>query len=199
MDPQEMVEKGQDLFSQGFIHEAETVFNHVLANDPNNAAALNNLGVVAFNRGDSAAAERYFKQAIDIQSDYPDALLNLADLCMKTNQWQEAAGHLEQCACRHPAASLFELLAEVHAKLGHLDESEAYLKKSYQCTQEGESALDTSIPKVRICAAQTERCESQLNILFVQDSPCIRNYTIRRLQPCARGGTGFHWPTPASG
>ena len=51
---------------------------------------LNNLGVMAFKRGNIDMAISYYKQALDIMPQNDDALINLASCYNKTGQYDDA-------------------------------------------------------------------------------------------------------------
>ncbi len=70
--------KGWELFTEGKVDEAETCFLRVLDLDYENKEAHNNLGVVAFRRGELARAEEHFSLALLIDPTYHDATSNLA-------------------------------------------------------------------------------------------------------------------------
>jgi sugar lactone lactonase YvrE/tetratricopeptide (TPR) repeat protein len=56
---------------------AVTEFNKVLALDPSNAAAVNNLGNIAFLEGDNAEAEKRYVQAAKLEPEDPNIWLNI--------------------------------------------------------------------------------------------------------------------------
>ena len=130
MDLKTLIDKGQKYFENGDVGAAETHFKYVLAWQPDNVVALNNLGVVAYQQGEPERAKRYFSAALEADGENADALLNLADLHLKQNQLQEAAGFLERCGRSHPTESLFKLLAVVHHRLGNKDISDHFLSNS---------------------------------------------------------------------
>lgn len=178
MDHQSILDKGQELYTEGRVGEAQTVFEYILEIQPDSVPALNNLGVVAFQRGDQQAAIEFFTRALDIRADDADTLLNLADLYLKTQRWPRACEYLETCARHHPTESLFKLLANVHSKIGNGSKAADYLKKSYEYRQMGSQVVETNISPSRPPVEKNERCQTPLQILFVQDSPCIRNYKM---------------------
>lgn len=71
---------GEQLFAAGNIAEATACFQSVLQRDPSNAQAANNLGVIAYQRGDSLEALDYFSRALRIDPDYPEPSHNILDL-----------------------------------------------------------------------------------------------------------------------
>lgn len=65
-------------------------FNKVLALDPKNAAAVNNLGSVAFLEGDLAEAEKRFLQSAEIENDDANTWLNLLKTAVKLKKAEPA-------------------------------------------------------------------------------------------------------------
>jgi tetratricopeptide (TPR) repeat protein len=57
------------------------LISEVLAKNPNDADLVYNLGVIS-SKTDAAAAEQYYKRAIEIKPDYINAYLNLAILIL---------------------------------------------------------------------------------------------------------------------
>lgn len=72
--------RGEEQFATGNVAEAEQLFKGVSAASPDYSAALNNLGVIAFDNGDLALAEQRFLNSLYIDPFYSDAISNLADL-----------------------------------------------------------------------------------------------------------------------
>jgi glycosyltransferase involved in cell wall biosynthesis/Flp pilus assembly protein TadD/2-polyprenyl-3-methyl-5-hydroxy-6-metoxy-1,4-benzoquinol methylase len=74
------IKKGEALFSEGKIEEAERIFSLIIEDEPDNSEANNNLGVVAYIQGDLDKALIYFLRALEKDLSYKDALENLASL-----------------------------------------------------------------------------------------------------------------------
>lgn len=62
------------------LAEAERLLRTGLAADPGAAGILNDLGVIAFHRGEEAQARNYFRAALEADPDHEDARANLEDL-----------------------------------------------------------------------------------------------------------------------
>jgi Flp pilus assembly protein TadD len=60
------------------LHPAETSFSTALSLNPNNAEALNGLGLASVERGRPQDAAKFFSAALEAHPDYASALLNLA-------------------------------------------------------------------------------------------------------------------------
>lgn len=81
---------------------AMTEFNKVLALDPSNAAALNNLGSVAFLEGDDAEAEKRFTQAAEAEPDDATIWLNLVKTSLRLKKLDKARAMGEKAVSLAP-------------------------------------------------------------------------------------------------
>ena len=82
---------------------ALTEFNKVLALDPTNASALNNLGSVAFLEGDNAEAERRYTQAAEVEPDDAMIWLNLVKTSLRLKKQDKAKAMGEKAVALAPA------------------------------------------------------------------------------------------------
>jgi len=74
----------------GRFDEAKPYFEKGLKLDPHNSSCLFNLGVIAERQGDAAGAETLFQELLKTNPNYPDALLELANLRIASRKLQEA-------------------------------------------------------------------------------------------------------------
>jgi len=74
----------------GRFDEAKEYFQQGLKLDPQNSSCLFNLGFIAERQGDAATAERMFQEILRSNPDYPDALLELANLRIAAKKLPEA-------------------------------------------------------------------------------------------------------------
>ncbi|MEA3296510.1 MAG: glycosyltransferase [candidate division Zixibacteria bacterium] len=68
----DVIDKGEELFANGKIDEAENYFREILKHDSENKEAHNNLGVIAFQKNDLKAATECFTTALKIDPSYSD-------------------------------------------------------------------------------------------------------------------------------
>ena len=73
--------------------DSVTLWRAVLARNPRNADAANNLGIALMRRGDYAGAERVLKRALEIRPAFASAHNNLANVYLRTGRY--AAAHAE--------------------------------------------------------------------------------------------------------
>jgi tetratricopeptide (TPR) repeat protein len=95
----------------GRFDEAKKYFEEGVKLDPHNLSCLFNLGFIAERQGDAAGAENYFQQALRYNRDFPDALLELANLRMAAKKYPEAEELLRRYVrvSRDPASGYYRL------------------------------------------------------------------------------------------
>jgi DNA-binding beta-propeller fold protein YncE len=84
------LELGMVEFQAGKKEAALAQFNQILAKDPKNAAALNNVGNVSFHDGDYAAAEKKYLEASAADPEDPSIWLNLVRAAIKLKDKEKA-------------------------------------------------------------------------------------------------------------
>ncbi len=77
---------GERLFNRNRMVEAEQIFRSLLLEDSENKQALNNLGVIAYRRGDLEKASRYFRDVLKLDPVDQDAIDNLSLVHRVLNQ-----------------------------------------------------------------------------------------------------------------
>lgn len=93
---------GEKHFSDGNLEEARYCFEAVLKEDPSQAEALNNLGVLALRKQETQVAINYFASSLESDPFYRDAILNFADLLQDLGLGHEVIPYLEKAADRYP-------------------------------------------------------------------------------------------------
>ena len=120
------------LASQGAWEEAKTVLLRQLetADAPETrAAVLTDLGRAAWEgAADAAAAQRYLDEALSLVPDHIPAVIAVADIYYKENLWEQAEKRLSEAVRKlrgqpQQMVRLYQRLAEVHEKLGKLEEA----------------------------------------------------------------------------
>lgn len=177
---EDKLKEGEALFAGGEIEKAFSVFNTILENQPDNPEALNNLGVIYHSMGNREKAEDYFLKVFTIKDDHLDALLNLINLYQEEQRWHEAAIKLEKYIEKYGQdPNLYNQLGVIYLEIGNTDTARVVLAKSLELNpsqkivKESLKALENKgdTPKA-------EFSKNPLNILFVQEAPCIRNYKM---------------------
>ena len=95
----------------GRFDEARQDFQNGLKLEPHNSFCLFHLGYIAELQGDSAGAETIFLKVLRSNPDYPDALLELANIRIETKRFSEAAGLLRKYVrvSSNPATGYYKL------------------------------------------------------------------------------------------
>lgn len=102
----------------GRFDEARKYFEEGLKKDPRNTACLFNMGYIEEHQGHHAAAEHFFQEALGSSPDYPEALLELANLRIAGKRFAEAADLLRKYVrVSHAPASGYYKLAMVERSL----------------------------------------------------------------------------------
>ncbi|MDR3204562.1 MAG: hypothetical protein LBV23_07435 [Deltaproteobacteria bacterium] len=87
MSVEKLLKDGEDLFKAGRKVEAEAAFKEVLALEPGQARALNNLAVMTIIDHRFEEAERYITKALAKDPAEPSALNNRFKLALLQNRW----------------------------------------------------------------------------------------------------------------
>ena len=95
----------------GRFDEARKYFQEGLKLDPKNASCLFNMGYIEGRQGNQAAAEKFFQAALRSNPDFPEALLELANLRIADKKLEEAATLLRRYVKvgRDPASGYYKL------------------------------------------------------------------------------------------
>jgi tetratricopeptide (TPR) repeat protein len=95
----------------GRFDEAKQYFEKGLKLDPHNATCLFNLGFIAERQGDAATAETMFQQTLQANPEFPDALLELANMRIAARKYPEAEELLRKFVrvSRDPATGYYKL------------------------------------------------------------------------------------------
>ena len=95
----------------GRFDEAKQYFEKGLKLDPHNATCLFNLGYIAERQGDAAAAEAMFQQTLQSNPEFPDALLELANMRIAAKKYAEAEELLRKFVrvSRDPSTGYYKL------------------------------------------------------------------------------------------
>lgn len=80
------MDMGEKLYAEGDIDAAAGVFQSIVAQKPDHEDALNNLGVISFQKGDTKTAENLFLKSLSANDQNQDAVSNLIRLYESTRQ-----------------------------------------------------------------------------------------------------------------
>ena len=111
----------------GALIEAERQYRHILSLAPNHADSLHNLGLIALQRGDAAAAVELFGKAIKINGTVAEYHYNAALAWRALNRSDHVATHLER------AIALRGDYALAHLNLGNVRREQGRLADAAAC------------------------------------------------------------------
>ncbi|HEX2657125.1 MAG TPA: tetratricopeptide repeat protein, partial [Polyangia bacterium] len=127
-----------DWFAEGMraeqdparLAEAETCYRKALAADAGLAAAHNNLGQLAFLRGDVTTARTEFEEALSLDPEQPEARFNLANLILEAGDLELAVAELRRVLQTAPDfADAHYNLAVALGRLGARAQARAHLER----------------------------------------------------------------------
>jgi tetratricopeptide (TPR) repeat protein/SAM-dependent methyltransferase len=111
----------------GALIEAERQYRYILTLAPNHADSLHNLGLIALQRGDAAAAVEFFDKAIKINNTVGEYHYNVALAWRALNRNDRVATHLER------AVALRADHALAHLNLGNVRREQGRLTDAVAC------------------------------------------------------------------
>jgi tetratricopeptide (TPR) repeat protein len=112
------------------LEEAEVCYRRALTLDPALAAAHNNLGQIAYRRGDTRAARAAFDNALTLDPDQPEARFNLANLILEAGDIELAVAELKRALQVAPDfADAHYNLAVALERLGGQAQARAHLER----------------------------------------------------------------------
>jgi glycosyltransferase involved in cell wall biosynthesis/ADP-heptose:LPS heptosyltransferase/predicted TPR repeat methyltransferase len=115
---------GEQLAAQGASAQAREAFLQALRCHPGFHTAHNNLAVLAWQAGDTVAALRHLKAALELDPLDRTTVLNAAEILHETGALQQARACLERYLEREPDD---EEACRLHARLGPVPETDEYL------------------------------------------------------------------------
>jgi predicted O-linked N-acetylglucosamine transferase (SPINDLY family) len=153
---------GNILSSQGRLDEALTCLKDVLRHRPGDAksrshlaSALNNMALVLADQGKLDQAVASCRRALELQADFPDALLNLAGFLSEQGNAKEARLHLQNAIAIRPTPRmrimLATLLPPVYQSTAELHEWRQRLESQIGRLLEEEQTMDLVSEQAQPC------------------------------------------------
>jgi tetratricopeptide (TPR) repeat protein len=128
---QALLLQGTEQAARGAHADAAQSYEEVLALDPRNAGAHNNLGVALCNLGRYVEAAEQFRQAIGIKDNYADAQFNLGSLLRSQGRYVESEQPLRRALKIKPIHIEAQIsLAATLVNFGRMRESRELLDKA---------------------------------------------------------------------
>lgn len=121
----------QSLYFEGRAAEAEGLFRKILAEQPDDVAALEGLGVLIIQQGRAAEAARLFARAAERQPDSARLQANLGESLRSIGRLDEALVHLTRAAELDPAfAQAWNSLGLLAHGRGHFEYAETAYREA---------------------------------------------------------------------
>ena len=142
-DPDVLNAYGIALADEGKVDEAVRQFQRVLQGDPNNAPALQNLGIVALRRDDVAGAQSYLARALALNPRLPLALNTLGVVYARQGDDAHAVESWNRAVAIDPRQydALFNA-GLVEGRAGHVNEARAALSRFVATAPKARYAAD---------------------------------------------------------
>jgi len=122
----------------GKTEDSKAKFLALTKQYPRISQPYNNLGVIAAQQGDFAAAEKYFETAIEINPHNTAALTNLAKEMIRRADYAGGLSLADRCAKEGPPnAELFMMKAWAHQKLGQFGDVIADAREIHRLPHKG--------------------------------------------------------------
>ena len=118
------------LYGATLVKDAKTkaaMYTAAAKQNSNDYRACNNLAVLAFNRGDEAAAKDYLRQALSKNSNAPEANANLGLIALKNGKVQEAEAYIAKAS---QANDINQALGNLNIAKGNHAQAEINFKGS---------------------------------------------------------------------
>ncbi len=117
----------------GQLAVAETIYREVLRENPNDADAIQLLGIIAGQRGDSDTAIELIRKSIQLKPDHPGAYRNLAPLLAQKGQFDDAIAAYRKFLYLRPQSPEIHLdLGTALKACGRLDEAFTSVSKAIE-------------------------------------------------------------------
>lgn len=124
-----LAEQGGNLLKQGEHDKGTVLLRLALERDPDDAAALFNLGMGLGNQGQTAEAIHLLQRLVTVRPDYPGAWVALGVASGRAGQWDDAIRAFRVAVARDPGDALSRKnLGAALSQTGHLDEARDHLK-----------------------------------------------------------------------
>jgi arylsulfatase A-like enzyme/Tfp pilus assembly protein PilF len=147
-DPDALNAYGIALADEGKADEATKQFQRVLQLDPNNAPALQNMGIVALRRDDVAGAQSYLVRALALNARLPLALNTLGVVYARQGDYAHAVESWNRAVAVDPRQydALFNS-GLVEARAGHVNEARNALSRFVATAPKDRYAADIATAK----------------------------------------------------
>jgi Flp pilus assembly protein TadD len=124
---------GITAFDAGRYDEAREAYLRVLKIEPNNLAALVNLGAAEYRLGNLAESERHLRRSLQIKPDNPTAWLNLGIIYLERGEAMRALAAMAQAVVHSPRDPVArQYLGVAAGRNGWFDAAESELRRAIE-------------------------------------------------------------------
>ena len=151
--------------------------NHLIDKDPANPLIYNQIGIIAFESGDTSTAHVMFRKSLEQDSKFKAGYQNLFDTIDKSDNEQRIE-ILKQTALEFPTDidAIIDAIKQIDVTGIHTD----YLAELVELLNTNSPNHKYSKKYKHLIVKQKQvdviKTNNPLKILFLQNSPCIRNY-----------------------
>jgi protein O-GlcNAc transferase len=139
---QSALDSGQQALQAGDLARAEQLFRQYLAQNPNSAEALSNMGALSARRGQFAEAVTYYEKALKANPKLIPVHFNMAVALGQMKEYPKAAAHLREFLKSYPnEPRAHQLLGLCLTETGDLKTALAELEASYELNPKDLSIL----------------------------------------------------------
>jgi len=152
-DPDILNAYGVALSDDGQSDAAQRQFERVLSLDPNNAPALQDLGILALRRGDPGAAQTHLNRALELNPKLPLALNTLGVLYARSNDFARAVDSWNRAVAIDPRQydALYNI-GMVEGRAGHKEEARVALERFVQTAPKSHYGADIAAARAALAS-----------------------------------------------
>lgn len=134
----QLLAEADNLYNAGRLPEALAVYQAVVEQDANQAAAHSRIGAIRAQTGDLPGAEHALLLALQIDPRLPQAHSNLGNLYYSRGSFAEALAKYQEATALDPDNPIYyENLHAAYKKLGKYEEAITALKRAHKLANEG--------------------------------------------------------------
>jgi tetratricopeptide (TPR) repeat protein len=178
---EENTRKAHVFFKSGDVESAAKLYRAAADADPNNAAAWEGLGNVAFELKSYDEAIAHYRKAIAIDAKAMSARHKLAVALTTANQADAAIELLEETAAIDPSnAFALNALGGLHQKKGDLDRAKQYQISAWAADDDFHAAR-FALGSLLVDMGELEEAEREFSRLVVKDQESLAEYGFARI------------------
>ena len=164
---------GSTMMALGRTDDAIALLHQAREIDPRFPDTYNNLGRALFDRGDFAAAQRYFEEAIAVDGNQAIFHVNLANTLIKRHERERAIGALRRAIELDPLmAPAYVPLAELEFQQGDVETAVRHLRRGVEL-QPDMAAGHADLATVLAAQGKTAEAIAELRIAVALDGDLV--------------------------